>query len=56
MKNKTNEREYKGQPVLDLIQDGHNTPLISFGLEKAKLILARQNEIKAFVAKFDKTK
>lgn len=52
--NKTNEREYKGQPVLDLIQDGRNTPLLSFGLEKAKLILARHEEIKAFVAKHDK--
>ena len=49
--------EYKGKPTLEIILDGskernkYTNPTISFGLVKAKMLMARLADIQAFVEK-----
>ena len=45
------ETRFKGRPVLELYQGGHNTPMISFGVGKASLILEHVEAVRGFCAK-----
>jgi len=45
------EKEYKGNPVLALKRNEDDRYPFTFGLPKARLILAAVEEIRAFVAK-----
>lgn len=48
------ETEFKGRPTLTLRFDEEDKYPFSFGVGKAKKILAAIDEIKAFVQKYDK--
>lgn len=48
----SNTGEYKGNPTIT-INDGEKR-VVSFGLKKAKAIVAQYNEIKKFVEENDK--
>ena len=45
------ETTFKGRPLVELYQAGHNTPLIRFGAAKARLILENLDAIRGFCAK-----
>jgi len=47
------ESEFKGKPVLVIKNDENERYPFSFGLSKARKILASYDEIKAFVEKHD---
>lgn len=49
----TEEREYKGSPILVLKRNINDKYNLSFGLNKAKLILESIEDIKKFVEKYD---
>ncbi|MBN2355593.1 hypothetical protein JXO59_05740 [candidate division KSB1 bacterium] len=51
-KNPVEIGEYKGRPIITL-NPGERFPF-SFGVNKAKLILAHLDDIKAFVEKYEK--
>jgi len=59
---KITEGEYKGYPVIKLSMTVMNADgeefdtYVSFGLKKAKMVLAGMDDIKAFVEKNDKPK
>jgi len=48
------ESTYQGKPLLVIKNDENDRFPFSFGLGKAKKILESVEEIKAFVAKYDK--
>jgi CO dehydrogenase nickel-insertion accessory protein CooC1 len=48
------ESEYQGKPVLVIKNDENDKYPFSFGVGKAKKVLAAIEEIKSFVAKHDK--
>lgn len=48
------ESEYKGNPMIVLKNNEEDRYPFSFGLKKAKLILAHLEDIKKFVEKNDK--
>lgn len=48
------EREFKNQPILQIVRDANDTFGVQFGVGKAKLILEHIEAIKAFVAKYDR--
>ena len=48
------ESEYKGNPMLVIKNSEEDKFPFQFGLKKAKLILENLEEIKKFVAKYDK--
>jgi hypothetical protein len=50
-----NETQYKGYPILELKEKAEDKYGVSFGVFKAKLILAHLEVIKQFVAKHDET-
>jgi hypothetical protein len=43
--------EYKGHPTISIFEDGYSKfPVVSFGTNKAKAILASVEDIEAFIA------
>jgi hypothetical protein len=48
------ESEYKGNPMIVIKQSPEDKFPFQFGLKKAKLVLEHIDDIKAFVAKYDK--
>lgn len=49
------ESEYNGKPLLGLHRNESDALGFKFGLTKAKLILERIDDIRAFVEKHDRT-
>ena len=45
--------EYKGRPVITLLRSEDDMFPFSFGIQKAKMIIAAIEDIKAFIAKYD---
>ena len=48
------EKEYKGNPVIALKRNEDDQYPFSFGLAKARLIIAAIDDIRAFVAKYER--
>lgn len=48
------ESEYKGNPLLVLKNNEEDRYPFSFGIKKAKLVIEHIEDIKKFIAKYDK--